>query len=284
MNSFQPCIKWSGSKRSQAKKILEYFPRQIETYYEPFCGGASVFRALVDSDIKVKRFALSDSNPHLINLWQRIKTFPKMVSDRYRELWNEMHDYKKTVKEKQAFYNSIREGYNKTFNPCDFMFLMRTCYNGMARFNKDGKFNSPYHLNRDGINPDALTNIILDWHIVLNQFDVEIECCDYKDIETEKGDFVYLDPPYNGTKGLYMGSFDSGEMFDWIRDLDCGWALSYNGKSGAEDNTFAVPEDLYDAHVYLESGNSSFRRIVESSRNTYIKESLYFKKLNYDQE
>ena len=284
MSSFQPCIKWSGSKRSQAKKILEYFPRQIETYYEPFCGGASVFRALVDSDIKVKRFVLSDSNPDLMNLWRRIKEIPAMVADTYSTYWNELCR-KNTVPKKREFYNSVREEYNKTFNPCLFMFLMRTCYNGMPRFNKQGKFNSPYHLNRDGINPLKLDDIIYDWHRVLNEQDVELECCDYTEINPEKGDFVYLDPPYNGTKGLYMGSFDSGKMFDWIRDLDCGWALSYNGKSGAEDNTFAVPEGLYDAHVYLESGNSSFRRIVESSRNTYIKESLYFKKkINYDQE
>lgn len=279
MTCIKPCIKWTGSKRSQAKKIIEYFPKEINTYWEPFCGGASVFYALATSDIKVNHFVLSDSNPHIINLWQRIKTMPKMVSDRYRELWNEMHDYKKTVKEKQDFYNSIREGYNKTFNPCDFMFLMRTCYNGMARFNKDGNFNSPYHLNRDGINPSTLNNIILDWHVIFNQFDVEIECCDYKDIETEKGDFVYLDPPYNGTKGLYMGGFDNEEMFNWIRDLDCGWALSYNGKAGKEDNTFAVPDDLYSDHVYLNSGNSSFRRLVETDKKAIVQESLYIKNL-----
>ena len=283
MSSFQPCIKWSGSKRSQAKKILEYFPREIETYFEPFCGGASVFRALVDSDIKVKRFVLSDSNPNLINLWGRIKDLPNMVVDTYRRLWDEMKN-KDTVSKKQEFYNSIRDVYNNTYSPCLFMFLMRTCYNGMPRFNKKGKFNTPYHLNRDGIDPYKLEDIIYDWHRALNEQDVELECCDYTEINPEKGDFVYLDPPYNGTKGLYMGSFDSGKMFDWIRDLDCGWALSYNGKTGAEDNTFAVPEDLYDAHVYLESGNSSFRRIVESNRNTYIKESLYIKKLNYGQE
>ena len=279
MTCIKPCIKWTGSKRSQAKKIIEYFPKEINTYWEPFCGGASVFYALATSDIKVNHFVLSDSNPHIINLWQRIKTMPKMVSDRYRELWNEMHDYKKTVKEKQDFYNSIREEYNKSFNPCNFMFLMRTCYNGMARFNKDGKFNSPYHLNRDGINPDTLNNIILDWHVILNQFDVEIECCDYKDIETEKGDFVYLDPPYNGTKGLYMGGFDNEEMFNWMRDLDCGWALSYNGKAGKEDNTFVVPDDLYSDHVYLNSGNSSFRRLVETDKKAIVQESLYIKKL-----
>lgn len=278
MSSFQPCIKWSGSKRTQANKILEYFPREIETYYEPFCGGASVFRALADSDIKVKRFVLSDTNPDLMNLWRRIKELPKMVVDTYRVLWAEMFE-KDTVSKKREFYNTIREEYNKTYNPCIFMFLMRTCYNGMPRFNKQGKFNTPYHLNRDGINPLKLEDIIYDWHRALNEQDVELERCDYTEINPEKGDFVYLDPPYNGTKGLYMGPFDSGKMFDWIRDLDCGWALSYNGKAGGDDNTFAVPENLYDGHVYLESGNSSFRRIVESSRNTYVKESLYFKNI-----
>ena len=52
---FEPVIKWSGSKRSQAENILTYFPREIDTYYEPFCGGASVLRRLLSSDIKVIR-------------------------------------------------------------------------------------------------------------------------------------------------------------------------------------------------------------------------------------
>lgn len=43
---FEPVIKWSGSKRSQAKNILTYFPKEIDVYYEPFCGGASVLRRL----------------------------------------------------------------------------------------------------------------------------------------------------------------------------------------------------------------------------------------------
>ena len=51
MKTFQPVIKWSGSKRSQAKDIIKYFPKEIDTYYEPFCGGASVLRALLDSDM-----------------------------------------------------------------------------------------------------------------------------------------------------------------------------------------------------------------------------------------
>ena len=68
MKIFQPVIKWSGSKRSQAKNIVSYFPREIDTYYEPFCGGCSVLRALLESDIKVKNYVCSDINEGLIDL------------------------------------------------------------------------------------------------------------------------------------------------------------------------------------------------------------------------
>ena len=53
---FEPVIKWSGSKRSQAENILTYFPKEIDTYYEPFCGGASVLRRLLSSNIKVNHY------------------------------------------------------------------------------------------------------------------------------------------------------------------------------------------------------------------------------------
>lgn len=72
----QPVIKWSGSKRSQASEIISYFPKVIDTYYEPFCGGASVFRVLIDSDIKVNKYVISDLNSGLIDLWNKIKNSP----------------------------------------------------------------------------------------------------------------------------------------------------------------------------------------------------------------
>ena len=70
---FQPVIKWSGSKRSQANDIISYFPKEIATYYEPFCGGASILRALLDSDIKVHHYVASDLNKDLIDLFLAIK-------------------------------------------------------------------------------------------------------------------------------------------------------------------------------------------------------------------
>lgn len=57
---YEPIIKWSRSKRSQAEKLLTYFLNKIDTYYEPFCDGVSVLRRLLSSDIKVKRFIMKN--------------------------------------------------------------------------------------------------------------------------------------------------------------------------------------------------------------------------------
>ena len=62
-------IKSSGSKRSQVNEILKYFPKEIDTYYEPFCGGASVLRGLLDSNIKVNSYVFSYISKPLIDLW-----------------------------------------------------------------------------------------------------------------------------------------------------------------------------------------------------------------------
>ena len=68
----EPVIKWTGSKRSQAKELLQFFPKEISTYYEPFCGGASMLRKLLDSEIKVQNYCCSDINADLIGLWNMI--------------------------------------------------------------------------------------------------------------------------------------------------------------------------------------------------------------------
>ena len=112
---FEPVIKWSGSKRSQAEKILSYFPKEIDIYYEPFCGGASVLRRLLCSDIKVNHYVLSDLNGGLIDLWNKIINCPKQVSSYYKKLWNELNvdDDKQRKKE---YFATVRERYNKEHN------------------------------------------------------------------------------------------------------------------------------------------------------------------------
>lgn len=273
---YEPVIKWSGSKRSQAEKILTFFPKEIDTYYEPFCGGASVLRRLLDSDIKVNHYVCSDLNSGLIDLWNEIINNPLEVYFYYKKLWNELNidDDKQRKKE---YFASVREQYNKEHNPLDFMFIMRTTTNGMPRYNRDGEFNNSFHVTRNGIIPETFEKIIFEWSHLLKKNNVEFISCSYKDIKPTDNDFLYLDPPYANTKGMYYGTIDYEKFWNYLRSLPCKYVLSFDGKSGDIDNTWNVPEDVYTRHEYLLSGNSSFKRTIGKSNDSIVYESLYVK-------
>ena len=273
---FEPVIKWSGSKRSQAENILTYFPKEIDTYYEPFCGGASVLRRLLSSDIKVNRYVCSDLNSGLIDLWNEIINNPERVSSYYKKLWNELNQDDDKQRKKE-YFATVRERYNREHNPLDFMFIMRTTTNGMPRYNRDGEFNNSFHVTRNGIIPETLEKIIYEWSELLNKNKVEFIACSYDEIKPKENDFVYLDPPYANTKGMYYGTIDYEKLWNWLRNLPCKYALSFDGISGEEDNTWNVPQDVYSRHEYLLNGNSSFKRTIGKSNDSIVYESLYLK-------
>jgi DNA adenine methylase len=270
----QPAIKWSGSKRSQAKRIVALFPKEIDTYYEPFCGGCSVLFQLMVSDVKVKNFMISDLNNDLISLWKKIKSSPLEVSSGYEKLWMDLNK-DDDIKRKKKYYFSIRDRFNLERNPIDFMFIMRTAVNGMPRYNKNGNFNTAFHVTRNGIVPNKLEKILKNWSELLNKNNVVFENISYEKIQSKEGDLLYLDPPYAGTKGMYYGSIDYKKMWGWLEKQGGKYLLSFDGRTTTSDMTYDVPEKLYNNHIYLASGNSSFRRIVVSSKSEYVFESLY---------
>lgn len=281
LNMFQPVIKWSGSKRSQANEILKYFPKEINTYYEPFCGGCSVLRTLIESDIRVNRYVCSDLNEHLIELWKAIKASPEVISEDYRDYWNKLNEINDQAT-KRAYFEGVRDDFNYRLNnetrASQFMFLNRTCFNGLVRYNSDGYFNTSFHLNRNGIKPDVLKKIIFEWSDLLNKNNVEFRCRSYENvIPKNEDDFVYLDPPYAKSVGMYNGAIYTDKLFDYLRKLPCGYAMSFDGVSGEIDNTYNVPKDVYNEHHYIKSGNSSFKRIKMSSNDSIVYESLYIK-------
>ena len=246
---FQPVIKWSGSKRSQANEIIKYFPKEINTYLEPFCGGASVLRALSESDVKVDTYICSDVNQDLINLWNAIKNSPESVYEVYSLRWHELNDKDDDKERKKRYFEEVRECYNREHNPYDFFFILRTTTNGMPRYNRNGEFNNSFHITRNGICPERVKPIIFEWSDILNDNNVQFIQNDFKDISTTDSTFMYLDPPYAGVKGMYYGGFNNKELFDWLRKQPAQWVMSYDGISGDVDNTYNVPEDLYSQHV-----------------------------------
>ena len=273
---FQPVIKWSGSKRSQSEEIIKYFPKEIDTYYEPFCGGCSVLFQLLHSDIKVNNYVCSDKNKGLIDLWNLIKVDPKLVSHSYSIMWNELNIDDNKERKKQYFY-MVRERYNNKHNPTDFMFIMRTTTNGMPRYNNNGEFNNSFHITRNGILPNKLEKIIYQWSEALNKNNVKFINQEYNNIVTNKNDFVYLDPPYANTKGMYYGTIDYNILWNWLKQQSCKYILSFDGKTNNDDMTQNIPTNIYSKHIYLNNGNSSFRRVIGKSKNTIVKESLYIK-------
>jgi len=248
----------------------------IETYYEPFVGGASVLYKLLHTDIKVKNdYICSDINSDLISLWNAIKDFPKDLIYTYFKMWNELNCDNDIERKKEYFY-SVRKRFNQYRKPSDFLFLSRTCTNGLIRYNSKGYFNTSLHFTRTGIKPESLAQIIIDWHKKLNKFDVQFICRDYQIVITKENDFMYLDPPYAGTKGMYYGSINHESLWEWLRKQKGSYILSFDGTCGNEDRTFDVPEDVYNEHDYSYSGCSSFKRIKEKGTQ-YVNESLYIK-------
>lgn len=271
---FKPIIKWSGSKRSQSEEIIKRFPKEINTYYEPFIGGGSVLFQLLNSNIKVDKYVCSDINNDLINLWHYIKYKPDFLCDWYTIMWNKLNSLE-TIDEKKEYYYKIRELFNKSRSPEYFLFLSRTCANGLIRYNSKGEFNTSFHFSRPGIHPNTLKDIMYQWSELLNKYNVEFICRDYIDITPTKGDLIYLDPPYANTKGMYFGQIDYDKFWTFLRNCDCSYVLSFDGKTKDKDMTYDVPKDLYQTHEYMNEAISGFGKIHK--KQEYVSESLYIK-------
>ena len=271
---FQPAIKWSGSKRSQSEEIIKRFPKEINTYYEPFVGSASVLFQLLNSDIKVNNYICSDINQDLINLWNCIINEPYYLINEYRTMWNELNSIEDIEKRKEYYY-IVRNRFNNNRESKDFMFLSRTCVNGLIRFNSKGEFNTSFHFSRPGIDPIKLEKIINQWSELLNKNNVAFICQDYTNINPQLGDLIYLDPPYANTKGMYYGQIDYEQLWNFLSKQQASYVLSFDGKTDSKDMTYEVPCNLYDKHEYIYSGISGFRK--NHKKQEYVSESLYIK-------
>lgn len=266
MARFNPVIKWSGSKRSQADAILNYAPDNFATYYEPFLGGGSMLYAFNPSN-----GVCGDICAPLISLWKMIKENPAELAEGYAKRW------KRLQTEGYLVFYEIRDDFNKTQSPIDLMFLSRTCVNGLIRFNAKGEFNNSLHHTRPGIAPDRLERIINDWskRIQTTEFYAE----DYRVVtETaKKGDLVYLDPPYFHTKGRYYGGINYDEFLSFLDELNkrgVKYILSFDGVRGDSDYRVDFPKELYARQELIPSGNSSFKKVIDKEQQQ-VYESLY---------
>lgn len=189
-----PFVKWAGGKRSIIDKIREYLPPSIETYHEPFVGGGAVFFAFQHV---IKRAILADLNEELILAYDIVANHTENLIKSLR-----IHESNHSIED--GYYLKIRDGEapeDALDRVSRFLYLNKTCYNGLYRVNKSGKFNVPEgkYTNPkicDEVNLRNVSDVLKKAEIKVGQFD--------KTISPQKDDFVYCDPPYDGTFSGYQ--------------------------------------------------------------------------------
>ena len=181
-----PIVKWAGGKRQLLVDLKNNLPKKFNRYFEPFIGGGALF-----FNIQPQNAYISDINPELINLYQVIK-------ENTYELIEDLKQHKNT---EEYFYeirnidrNSKYKKWSNVQKASRFIYMNRTCFNGLYRVNSKGEFNVPFGKYS---NPRILDEINLLNCSQLFQ-NTEIKCSDFSEIlkYVQKGDFVYFDPPY----------------------------------------------------------------------------------------
>lgn len=188
----RPLVKWVWGKRQLIKQFHELFPKpnEYKNYYEPFLGGGAVFFSL-----QKKKSYLSDVNEELINMYQVVKSFPEELISFLKTL-----SYTKECYEKVRAWDRVKNWLKKHSNierAGRFIYLNRTCFNGLHRVNNRGEFNVPMgnYKNPDFVQEENIRNT----SILLRKTEAEIRLESFEHVlaKAKKGDFIYLDPPYD---------------------------------------------------------------------------------------
>lgn len=218
----KPLLKWVGGKSQILKDVLDTFPRDIDTYYEPFVGGGSVlFAVLSHPEIKVKRVCASDNNSNLIVFYKHLQLDPETLHMALEHLFT---TYDRAGPDKEFFYYEQRARFRE-LPPCVeksalLLFLNKTCFRGLYREGPSG-FNVPYGHYKTTPKCPTLEELQCAQELIRR---VEFRVCDFSEALSRvegPNDFVYADPPYaqetkTSFKEYTQNGFDQERLF---RDL-----------------------------------------------------------------
>lgn len=227
--SSKPFIKWAGGKTRLLPELVSRLPQSINSYFEPFLGGGALYFHLQHMPSFI-----SDINAELINAYQTLKSRPDLLIE-------ELHSYQNN----EEYYNSIRSldrdpavfaKLSSVQRAARFLYLNKTCFNGLYRVNSKGQFNVPFgHYESpkflDVENITRCSSALANTTISCEGFTCVLRYA-------KKGDFVYFDPPYvpdgiSSTFTMYtkdgFGVKEQCELSDICEVLDARgvkWMLS----------------------------------------------------------
>ena len=185
-NETYPIVKWVGGKRQLMFELLKNMPKSYNRYFEPFIGGGALF-----FELQPENAYISDMNEELINLYSVVKN---KVYDLIQDLCKHEVSKEYFLQIRNLDRTKKYQKFSDVERASRFIYLNRTCFNGLYRVNSQGQFNVPFGNYK---NPRIIDeNNLLNCSQLLQN--TEIRCADFSEIlnKVKRNDFVYFDPPY----------------------------------------------------------------------------------------
>jgi len=263
-----PSIKTQGIKT----KALAHIRQNINwdgsgRWLEPFLGSAIVLL-----NVEPRTADVGDSNPHIIEFYKAIQKGTLNQDTVQHHLDREGSKLSQLGDE---HYYKIRKRFNQNGDPHDFLFLNRSCFNGLIRFNKSGGFNTPFCRKPERFRAAYITKICNQVKWVLEKVrgkKWEFICSDWYELLTnvDSTDFVYADPPYAGRHADYFNSWsehDASELEKALKSLPCRFLYSMWSENKYRRNN-RLYEEFSDykietfSHFYHLGSSENFRNSI----------------------
>ena len=256
----KPFLKWAGGKTQLISEIEKNLPSStIDTYVEPFVGSGAILFWILGAFVQLEKAVVNDINEDLINTYKTIQSTPKELISILEILQDEYHSLENSSDKKKEYYYQKRELFNnrkqnKTEHSALFIFLNRTCFNGLYRVNRKNEFNVPIGSYKKPTICDK-SNILAVSEALQK---VELLCGDFEQTVNyaSSNTLFYFDPPYkplsetSSFNSYAKDEFNDEEQIrlknfcDKLDSLGHSWILSNSDVKGKDkkDDFF---DDLY---------------------------------------
>lgn len=255
-----PPIKTQGIKTKLVPWISHCASLDAQTVWvEPFMGSG-----VVGFNLAPRRAVFSDTNVHLIDFYRAIQD-GELTTDSCRSF---LESEGARLKSRGGdYYYEVRDRFNESHDPYDFLFLNRSCFNGLMRFNRQHRYNVPYGHNDNRFSKAYVTKIVNQLDYVQKRIadnDWTFQVAPYEDaIAAAPGNsFIYCDPPYIGLTSTYYDSWDDEKetrLHDSLMDSGCkfmvsSWHHNDYRSNGSIDTLWSDCHRTFADHAYIVNG------------------------------